>query len=178
MLRMSRALRACAALGLLLSVVPPAVAGATPAASVEDAELYALVAEALPPGTHRAAPRLAAVSVDAAGEATVIFAIRSEAGDAEATRAGGLADTLTALRTVYASPAAEHLTSLTVLGTFPFKSTKGKVVREGVVVRAVLSAERAAELSWDELTPDGLPDAVDVWWMQEAFARAESSLDE
>jgi hypothetical protein len=173
-MRCLRLLRLCAVFVLLLSVAPPSVAGATPAgASVEDPELYALVADALPPGTHRAAPRLATVTVDEAGQATVIFAIRSEAGDAEATRAGGISDALTTLRTIYAAPAGPQLTSLTVLGTFPFQGTKGKSVREGVVLRAVLSAERAAEVDWDQLTPADL----DVWWMQEAFARAESTLD-
>jgi hypothetical protein len=168
-------LRICAVFGLLLSVAPPSVAGATPAAaSVEDPELYALVADALPPGTHRAAPRLATVTLDEAGQATVIFAIRSEAGDAEATRAGGVSDALTTLRTIYQSPPGEQLTSLTVLGTFPFQGTKGKSVREGVVLRAVLSAERAAQVDWDQITPADL----DVWWMQEAFARADSTPDD
>jgi hypothetical protein len=167
--------RICAVLTLLLSVAPPSVAGATPAAaSVEDPELYTLLADALPPGTHRAAPRLATVTLDEAGQATVIFAIRSEAGDADATRVGGISDALTALRTVYQSPAAQELTSLTVLGTFPFQGTKGKAVREGVVLRAVLSAERAAQMDWDHITPADL----DVWWVQEAFARAESTLDD
>ena len=168
-------LRISTLLALLLSVAPPSVAGATPAAaSVEDPELYTLLADALPPGTHRAAPRLATVTLDEAGQATVIFAIRSEAGDAEATRAGGVADAVATLRAIYASPAAEHLTSLTVLGTFPFQGTKGKAVREGVVLRAVLSAERAAQMDWDHITPADL----DVWWVQEAFARAESTLDD
>jgi hypothetical protein len=170
-----RLLRICAVFGLLLSVAPPSVAGATPsAASVEDPQLYSLVAEALPPGTHRAAPRLATVTVDEAGQATVIFAIRSEAGDADATRAGGVSDALTTLRTIYGSPAGAELTSLTVLGTFPFKGTKGRAIREGVVLRAVLSAERAADVDWDQVTPADL----DVWWMQEAFGRAESTLDD
>jgi hypothetical protein len=179
---MSGWLRVWIAFVLMLSVASPAVAGATPAPAEpleEDGpQLYALVAAALPPGTHRAAPRLAAVRVNEGGQATVVFAIRGEEDDAEATRAGAVADTLTALRTVYQSPTAERLTSLTVLGTFPFKSTKGKVVREGVVLRAVVSTERAAELDWQQLTPDGLESAVDVWWMQEAFARAESAVDE
>jgi hypothetical protein len=169
-------LRACAGLALMMmlvvSLAPASVAGATPTAA-EDAELYALVVAALPPGTHRAAPRLAQASVDAAGEATVIFAIRAENGDADATRAGGVADALTALRTIYASPAAAEVTSLTVLGTFPFQGTKGRAVREGVVLRAVLSAEHAAQLDWDHVSVDDL----DVWWMQEAFGRAESTLD-
>jgi hypothetical protein len=163
--------RGCLVLALLLSAVPASVAGAAPS---EDPELYALVAQVLPPGTHRAAPRLATVTVDEAGQATVIFAIRSEAGDADATREGGVADALTTLRTIYASPAADHLTSLTVLGTFPFQGTKGRAVREGVVLRAVLSADRAAQVDWDQLTPADL----DAWWMQEAFARAESTLDD
>ena len=73
-----------------------------------------------------------------------------------ATRDGALSDTLTILRTVYA-PAIGGVSTATVLGTFPFKGTKGKSVREGVVLRAVLSADRAAFVQWDRLTPSDVP---------------------
>ena len=117
----------------------------------------------------------AAVDIDDAGDATVIFAIRNAADDADATRSGALADALSVLRAAYQSEDASRISTLTVLGTFPFKSTKGKSVREAPVLRAVLSAERAGELAWDNLTPGDVPAAVDVWWLQGAFAGALSA---
>ncbi len=129
----------------------------------DDSPLYAALAANLAPD-----PRLTQVNVDPTGDATIVFAIRSENDDATAIRAGALADTLTVLRTVYESP--NGVTSVTVLGTFPFQSTKGKSVRESPVLRAVLSADRAEQIDWTQLTPDDVPNAVDVWWVQAAFA--------
>ncbi|MDQ3812002.1 MAG: hypothetical protein M3336_17105 [Chloroflexota bacterium] len=169
--------RACATLALVLSTA--LAAGGAAAAPVEQAEhaseLYDALAASLQPGTNRAAPRLQRATIDATGDTTVVFAIRASNDDAEAVRAGALADTLTVLRTVYQSPDANRVSMLTVLGTFPFKGTKGKSVRESPVLRAVLSAERAALLELDALTTSDLPTALDVWWLQGAFANAEGA---
>jgi hypothetical protein len=149
-----------------------------PAAAAAQADpssaLFQALSAGLSLGTHREAGRLPTVRVDPAGDATVVFAIRGEDDDAQATRAGALSDTLTVLRTVYQSPEAAQVQTLTVLGTFPFKSTKGRAVRESPVLRAVLSAETASQLDWSLLTPDGVPGAVDTWWLQDAFANAGS----
>ncbi len=162
--------RAGAAYALLVAVV---VAPATSFAQADDsATLFDALNSSLPPGTHREAARLPTVRVGSGGDATIVFAIRSEGDDADATRQGALADTLTVLRTVYASPVAEQVTSVTVLGTFPFKSTKGRAIRENPVLRAVLTADRAAQLAWDSVTPADLPGSLDAWWLQGAFADA------
>ena len=57
----------------------------------------------------------------------------------------------------------------------PPRPAKGKSVREGVVLRAVLSADRAAVVQWDRLTPSDLPGVVDTWWMQGAFANVDAA---
>lgn len=131
-------------------------------------DLRSALAGAIDPNPTRNTPRLPRVDIDAAGDATVMFAIQDADDDADAIRAGALADTLAILHAAYASPEADRITSVTVLGTFPFKGTKGKSVREAPVLRAVLSAERAASLNWDDITPD----ALDDWWLQGAFAGA------
>ena len=167
---------ACAVALLAVGLAPSATAA--PAAQADGSsapQLYAALAAALDPDTNRPAPRLARVSVDPTGDATVVFAIRNEQDDADATRARAVADTLTVLRTAYASEDASRISTMTVLGTFPYKGTKGKSVRESPVLRAVLSADRAAQLDWDALSPDDLDHAVDVWWMQGAFAGAISA---
>jgi len=147
---------------------------ATPVSAQADASgvLYEALSANLNPGTHREATRLPTVRVDPTGEATIVFAIRGEGDDADATREGALADTLTVLRTVYTSPVADQVSTVTVLGTFPFKSTKGRAVRENPVLRAALSASRASDLTWDSITPDSLTTLVDDWWVQSAFANA------
>ena len=150
---------ACA---VLLSLAP------LTARAEEAPTLRSALADVIDPNPTRNTPRLPRVDIDATGDATVMFAIQNADDDADAVRAGALADALALLRAAYASPDGPRITSLTVLGTFPFKSTKGKSVREAPVLRAVLSAERAASVNWDDLTPDGLDD----WWLQGAFANA------
>jgi hypothetical protein len=148
-----------------------AMAPATASAQTDaSSALFQALSSTLSLGTHREASRLPTVSLDPTGDATVVFAIRGEGDDAQATRAGALSDTLTVLRTVYQSPEAAQVQMLTVLGTFPFKSTKGRAVRESPVLRAVLSAETASQLDWASLTPESVAAAVDTWWLQGAFA--------
>jgi len=171
-----RLIRLAAIATLCLGV---ALAPATGSAQADaSSALYEAVSSTLSLGTHRETGRLPTVRVDAAGDATVVFAIRGEGDDAQATRAGALSDTLTVLRTVYQAPEGSQVATLTVLGTFPFKSTKGRAVRENPVLRAVLTAETASQLSWSDLTPDQMPAAVDVWWLQGAFADAGNELVE
>jgi hypothetical protein len=117
---------------------------------------------------------LTTVMVDPSGDATVIFAIRNVDDDPAAIRAGATADTLSVLRTAYTESPPTALSSVTVLGTFPFKSTKGKSVRASPVLRAVLSADRAEALDWTQVTPEDVPNLVDVWWLQAAFANVSN----
>jgi hypothetical protein len=131
---------ASAAAAVLLALAPLG------AQAEEAPTLRSALASVIDPNPTRNTQRLPSVDIDPNGDATVIFAIQNADDDADAIRAGALADTLALLQAAYTSPDAERIASLTVLGTFPFKSTKGKSVREAPVLRAVLSAERAAAL--------------------------------
>src|SRR5438067_13241352 len=80
-------------LGLLLAVVlRPTVTLAEQLDNQPD--LYAALANALTPGTDRAAPRLQRATIDSTGDTTVVFAIRAPTDDPQLTRDGALADTL------------------------------------------------------------------------------------
>jgi hypothetical protein len=113
--------------------------------------------------------------MDPSGDVTVSFAIRDIGDDPPAIRAGALADTLSVLRGVYGSDEAGRVRTLTVLGTFPFKGTKSPSVHESPVLRAVLSAERAAAVDWSQVSPQAVPTLVDTWWLQGAFAEVGSA---
>jgi hypothetical protein len=153
-----------------------AVSTATHVVASEDvdaaARLYTSISGVLEPGTNRAAARLSTVSIDPSGDATVVFAIRGADDDAHATVAGGMGDALSVLRSVYQGSDGTGIRTVTVLGTFPFKGTKGRSVRESPVLRAVLSAERAAQVDWDAVLPDELETTTDAFWLQDAFANA------
>ncbi|MCA1644118.1 MAG: hypothetical protein LC797_01185 [Chloroflexi bacterium] len=140
----------------------------------EASRLYAALAARLDPATHRAASRLAQVTIDPGGDSTVVFAILDAAENAQATRDGAMRDISEIIHVAFASPEGQPVRSLTVLGTFPFKSTKGFSVRESPVTRAVISVDTAAHLDWQELSqsPARITNAVDQWWMQGAFATA------
>jgi hypothetical protein len=134
--------------------------------------LYATLAATLTPGTDRPAPRLAQVSIDASGDATVLFGIQNQSDDPNQIRDGALADAFVIFKTVYTSASAPRISSVTVLGSFPFRGTKGSSVRDSPVLRAVLSAPRAASINWDDLDASGLQGMLDTLWIQSAFATA------
>ena len=162
-----------AALVLVLLRPLPAVAQTDDAAM-----LYAALSESLDADADRPVPRLPRVAIDPSGDTTIVFAIRNEHDDASAIREGAVSDTLTVLRTVYAAAPVASVSSVTVLGTFAFKGTKAKRVRESPVLRAVLSAEHAQGLDWQRLAPADLPTIVDTWWLQGAFATVDDQLEE
>jgi hypothetical protein len=133
-------------------------------------QLYTALAATLDPSTHRAVPRIERATIDPTGDATVVFAIQDQADDPVATRADAIADALTVLRTAHASPDAGRISSLTVLGTFPFQGAKSQSVRETPVPRAAFRADHANAIDLDTLRPADLPHVLDEWWVQGAFA--------
>jgi hypothetical protein len=72
----------------------------------------------------------------------------------------------------------DGVTTVTVLGTFPYQGTKGKSVRESPVLRAVMSADHAGRVNWDQLSPADVPTTVDVWWLQGAFANVDTEFSQ
>lgn len=146
--------------------VTPARAQANPAAQLYDAAVANLTLDPQRPPPH--------VSIESSGDVTITFSIRDVEDDPAAVRAGALSDTLTVLRSVFGSSELADVRAITVLGTFPFQGTKSRSVRETPVLRAVLSTSRAQTIDWSTLQPDGLPTAVDTWWVQAAFANVGS----
>ena len=153
----------------LLAALLAVPAGAAPSGQdITDAPLIrAAVTAAIDPDTKRDAPRLPRVGIDSTGDVTVVFALRDE-GELGAIRAGAQADALAILSAVYHSPDAHRVTTTTVVGTFSVIGKRDQG-RELPVLRAVLTAERAAGLDWDGLAPEQLPEIVDVWWLHAAF---------
>ncbi len=178
-MRRPRGLGAGLALALGLMVFPGAALGQVAIDDNDAGRLYMQLAARLDLATHRASSRLAQVTIDPGGDATVVFAILDADEDAQATRAGALRDAAEIMQVAFTAPEAEHVQSLTVLGTFPFKGTKGFSVRESPVMRVVISADTAGQIDWAQLTrsPSSISHTVDQWWMQGAFASALGASD-
>ena len=141
---------------------PDAVTNATP--------IRQAITAVLDPATNRNAERLPRVTIDPTGDVTVVFALRDE-GIIDAI-ARGMADTLTILKAVYHSLQARQLTAATVLGTYSITGASNRE-RERAVMRAVLSAHKAAGINWQDTQAQQLPRIVDVWWLRCSRIRAQ-----
>jgi len=171
----TRVFLACAAAALLLVLGLGAVpvgcvaAAGTPIARATagaEAQLRASVEAALPAATGRGVPRFTRVALDPTGDLTVIFKVES-ATTIPGLRAAAIADELALLRAIYHSPAAGHVRTTTVVGTYSI--SQGESTRELPIVRATLTAKRAARIDWATLRPDQLPNVVDDWWLHPAL---------
>jgi hypothetical protein len=134
---------------------------------IDDApELRASLERALPVELNRdVEDRLPRVTIDETGDVTVVFALRS-ADDLGSVRDAAVADTLNVLQTVYGSPEAARVGSVTVLGTFNVIG-KRNTAREQPVLRAVLSAPRAPAVL--ERSAEEVPSLLDTWWIHAGF---------
>jgi hypothetical protein len=135
---------------------------------VDAPQILQAVGAVLSPDTARDVPRLARATIDTTGDVTVVFALRNEHDDKQAIHTTALADTLAILWAIYHSPDTNHVATTTVVGTYALTGKTGRT-RELPVLRAVLSAQRAAQLDWQALSLEQLPQAVDVWWMHAAM---------
>ena len=164
-----------AALALLMPLLaallaPAVVAQDTP----EEVSLRAAVEARIAPDSGRGTIRLPRVSLDAAGDATVIVSLR-DLGSVEGIRAAATEDVAAILDAVYHAPGADRVRTLTVIGTFPITGTRG--TRELRTLRVVLSAERAAAIAWDSLAPTTLAEQVDLWRFYPPFGPDAAGLD-
>ncbi len=115
----------------------------------------------------RPTARLPRVSLDDTnGDLTVIFAMRRAPGD-DPARIVDFAtdDVFTILWAVYASGSAQRIKTVTVLGTYAVVGRYARP-REIPIMRAVLSAERAAILDWTTVVSADPRDLLDVWWVE------------
>jgi hypothetical protein len=119
----------------------------------------------LDPG--RQATRLPRVSLDDSnGDLTVIFAMRRPPGDDPAQIvAFATDDVFTILWAVYASGSAQRIRTVTVLGTYAVVGRYARP-REIPIMRAVLTAERAASLDWTTVVSADPRNLLDVWWVE------------
>jgi hypothetical protein len=163
-------------LGLLAGLLAAPAAAGPALQEIQDAPRIREAIEAsVDPDTRRNVPRLPRVTIDTTGDVTVVLALRDQADDPQATYAAALDDTLVVLSAVYHSPDAERVTTTTLVGTFAVIGASGRQ-RELPVLRAALSAQRAAELDWSSIAPEQLPSVVDVWWVHPAFYGREALL--
>lgn len=139
---------------------PPALAApATPAASAAESQLRDWIAAAIAPDTGRDVARLPVVTLNAAGDLSVVVALRDQ-GDLDAFRAAAEDDVFQVLHAAYTGPESP-VTTATVVGTYSVTSPRR--ARELRVLRVVLSSSRARQLDWSTATPQDLFTAADVY---------------
>ena len=117
--------------------------------------------------TGRGVERLPRISIDAAaGDLTVVFAMRRPLSDDPAQIvASGTDDVLTILWATYTSPDAARIRTTTVLGTYAIVGRYERA-REVPLIRAVLTADRAASLDWSRANAIDPAQALDTWWVE------------
>jgi hypothetical protein len=117
--------------------------------------------------TGRDAPRLPRISIDAAaGDLTIVFALRRPFSDDPAQIvASGTDDVFTILWATYTSPDAARIRTTTVLGTYAVVGRYERP-REVPLIRAVLTADRAASLDWSHTNTVDPRQALDTWWVE------------
>ena len=156
--------RSVAALVLIGGLLWPGMANATQ--SDEPVVRRAIESNIeLDPGRQTA--RLPRVSLDDSnGDLTVIFAMRRPPGD-DPTQIVAFAtdDVFTILWAAYASGSAPRIKTVTVLGTYAVVGRYARA-REIPIMRAVLSAERAASLDWTTVVSADPRSLLDVWWVE------------
>ncbi len=163
--------------GMLLTATPflsqgpgtSAVAAAQSAPRVagpaNDERIRSRIGAAIDPDTGRGVIRLPSVWMDERGDLSVVFALREMDG-LEAFRGAAEEDVFQILRAVY-TERESPVTTVTVIGTYAVTGTRG--TRELRVLRAVLSAERAGEIDWEQATPEELFTAADVYRLYPPF---------
>jgi hypothetical protein len=117
--------------------------------------------------TGRQVARLPGVTLDEAnGDLTVVFAMRRPlADDPLQIVSSATDDAFTILWATYTSSAAARVRTATVLGTYAVVGRYERP-REIPLVRAVLSADRAAQLDWTRTAVVDPHDVLDVWWVE------------
>jgi hypothetical protein len=133
----------------------------------EEPSVRQSIESALDMDTYRQVLRLPRVTLDEAnGDLTVIFAMRRPlADDPRQIAASATDDIFTILWAAYTSAAAPRIRTATVLGTYAVVGRYERP-REIPLMRAVLSADRAARLDWWNVARLDPRETLDVWWVE------------
>jgi hypothetical protein len=154
------------AVALILAAVIPPYGGVDAQQPVDDAVVRQAIESVLELDTYRGANRLPRVSFEhATGDLTVVFAMRRPfADDAQHIVASATNDIFNIFWASYSSSSAPSIRTITVLGTYAVVGRYERP-REIPLMRAVMSAERAARLDWTRVATVDPGSVLDVWWV-------------
>jgi hypothetical protein len=152
------------ALMLIVALLLPVSANA---AQSDEPVVRRAIESVLEMDAGRQTVRLPRVTLDEAqGDLTVIFAMRRPASDNPAQIvASATDDVFTILWATYASASASRIRTVTVLGTYAVVGRYSRP-REIPLMRAVLTAERAASFDWTTTVTADPRNVLDVWWLE------------
>ena len=149
-------------LGVLLAPAP-----ASAQQQSEEPTIRRAIESVLELDTWRGTTRLPRVSLDPdKGDLTVVFAMRRPlTDDVKQIVASATDDVFTILWAVYTSPDAERVQTTTVIGTYAVVGRYSRP-RETPLLRAVLTADRAASFDWTSAAVADPSVALDTWWVE------------
>ena len=150
------------ALALAVAPLPAHAAG-----EVDEPAVRQAIQSVLEMETWRQADRLPRVTLDPArGDLTIVFAMRRPLSDDPHQIVNSATDDVfTILWATYTSPAASRIRTTTVLGTYAVVGRYERP-REIPLLRAVLSADRAANFDWTDVATLDPGSALDLWWVE------------
>ena len=150
---------------LLFTIVLPLPAQAQE--QTDEPAVRQAVQSVLEMDTFRGADRLPRTTLDSAhGDLTIVFAMRRPmSDDPRQIIASATDDVFTILWATYTSPEASRIRTTTVLGTY---AVVGRYERpkEVPLLRAVLTADRAANFDWSSAYRLDPSRALDTWWVE------------
>ena len=121
--------------------------------------------------TGRDVERLPRITLDPVrGDLTIVFAMRRpQSDDPRQIVASATDDVFSILWATYASADAARIRTTTVLGTYAITG-RYEHPREVPLVRAVLTADRAANFDWSNAYRLDPGQAFDTWWVEGELA--------
>jgi hypothetical protein len=157
--------RAVAALLLVLLGATPTVAGAQQEA--DEPTVRQAVQSVLDMDSGRGVARLPRITLDTArGDLTIVFAMRRPmSDDPHQIVASATDDVFTILWATYNSGDASRIRTTTVLGTYAV-SGRYEQPKEVPLLRAVLTADKAANLDWSSAATLDPSQAFSGWWVE------------
>jgi hypothetical protein len=163
--------RAVLFLSSLLLLAWPAVAFAQEQA--DEPVIRQALQSVLEMDTGRGVDRLPRITLDTArGDLTIVFAMRRPMSDDPAQIvASATDDVFTILWATYSSSDAARIRTTTVLGTYAVSGRYEKP-REIPLLRAVLSADHAANFEWSSMYRLDPSRALDTWWVEGELSAA------
>ena len=134
---------------------------------VGDPMVRAAIVSVLDMDPGRDVERLPRIDLDPTqGDLTIVFAMRRPlSDDPRQILRSATDDVFTILWAAYASADAPRIRTATVLGTYAIVGRYDHP-REVPLIRAVLSADRAANFDWSQVATADPSRVLDTWWIE------------